>query len=78
MVVYAQTALCRWKPLLESLLEVDSEKRPASASAALDTLRSIGVPGGAPFVTDEEQQFPGFGREGPSDSVVVHVVTVRP
>ena len=42
------------KPLLESLLEVDSEKRPESASAALDTLRSIGVPGGAPWQQDAE------------------------
>ena len=36
------------EPLLESLLEVDSEKRPESASAALDTLRAIGVPGAPP------------------------------
>ena len=42
------------KPLLESLLEVDSEKRPESASAALDTLRAIGVPGGAPWQQDAE------------------------
>ena len=41
-------------PLLESLLEVDSEKRPESASAALDTLRAIGVPGGAPWQQEAE------------------------
>jgi serine/threonine-protein kinase len=42
------------KPLLESLLQVDSEKRPESASAALDMLRAIGVPGGAPWQQDAE------------------------
>ncbi|MET1058327.1 MAG: serine/threonine-protein kinase [Nocardioides sp.] len=42
------------KPLLESLLEVDSEKRPESASVALDMLRGIGVPGGAPWQQDPE------------------------
>ena len=42
------------KPLLESLLEPDSEKRPESASAALDALRAIGVPGGAPWQQDPE------------------------
>ena len=42
------------KPLLESLLEADSEKRPESASEALDTLRAIGVPGGAPWQQDAE------------------------
>ena len=42
------------KPLLESLLEVDSEKRPEPRLAALDTLRSIGVPGGAPWQQDPE------------------------
>ncbi len=42
------------KPLLESLVDVDSEKRPESASAALQTLRSIGVPAGAPWQQDPE------------------------
>ena len=42
------------QPLLESLLEVDSEKRPESASAALHMLRGIGVPGGAPWQQDAE------------------------
>lgn len=63
------------RPLLESLLEVDSEKRPESASAALDTLRGIGVPGGAPWQQDAEppEVFnqlndvlpPGFGPGSP-------------
>jgi serine/threonine-protein kinase len=42
------------RPLLESLVDVDSEKRPESASAALQTLREIGVPAGAPWQQDPE------------------------
>jgi len=42
------------KPLLEALLQVDSGKRPESASAALHLLRAIGVPAGAPWQQDAE------------------------
>ena len=64
------------RPLLESLLEADPERRPESASAALDTLRGIGVPGGAPWQRDAEppEVFnqlidvppPGYGSPDPS------------
>jgi serine/threonine protein kinase len=42
------------RPLLESLVDVDSDRRPESASAALQTLREIGVPAGAPWQQDPE------------------------
>jgi serine/threonine-protein kinase len=39
----------RLQPLLAALTHPDSEKRPASASAALTMLRRVGVPPGAPW-----------------------------
>jgi len=44
----------RLQPLLEALVDRDSEKRPVSASAALTLLRRIGVPPGAPWQSDPE------------------------
>jgi serine/threonine protein kinase len=44
----------RLQPLLEALVDRDSEKRPVSASAALTQLRRIGVPPGAPWQSDPE------------------------
>jgi serine/threonine protein kinase len=42
------------QPLLTALTDVDSEKRPASASDALTELRRLGVPPGAPWQSDPE------------------------
>jgi len=42
----------RLQPMLAALTEPDAEKRPASAAAALDLLRHIGVPPGAPWQAD--------------------------
>ena len=76
------------RPLLESLLEADSERRPESASAALDTLRGIGVPGGAPWQRDPEppEVFnqladvppPGFGPGSPDPTGWNYPATDRP
>ena len=42
------------RPLLEALIQPDSERRPASASAALHLLRATGLPAGAPWLQDPE------------------------
>jgi serine/threonine protein kinase len=44
----------RLRPLLAALTDPDSEKRPASASAALNLLHRIGVPPAAPWQDDPE------------------------
>lgn len=41
-------------PLLAAMTSPDPERRPASASAALDHLRRLGVPTGAPWQSDPE------------------------
>jgi serine/threonine-protein kinase len=42
------------KPLLDAMTSDDPELRPPSASAALDYLRRLGVPPGAPWQSDPE------------------------
>jgi serine/threonine-protein kinase len=42
------------KPLLDAMTSADPELRPPSASAALDYLRRLGVPPGAPWQDDPE------------------------
>ncbi|WP_157551267.1 serine/threonine-protein kinase, partial [Nocardioides jensenii] len=44
----------KYKEFLESLIQEDSERRPATASEALQTLREIGVPPGTPWQNDSE------------------------
>jgi serine/threonine protein kinase len=44
----------RLQPLLAALTDPDSEKRPESASSALNLLRRLGVPPGAPWQDDPE------------------------
>lgn len=44
----------RLKALLDALVSQDPDRRPASASAALDQLRRLGVPAGAPWQSDPE------------------------
>ena len=43
-----------YQEFLASLIEEDSEKRPASASEALQQLREVGVPPGTPWQNDSE------------------------
>ena len=59
----------RLQSLLAALTESDADKRPASAIAALDLLRHIGVPPGAPWQGDPDppdvvDQLAGSARSG--------------